>query len=152
MYKPLNTIFSSALLLLLAPELALAQSMPLPKPRPGISVSTSVPVILSQPAQSTQPVAATSFNALTQAATFPQTFPVLPRTKPGLAPRQAATSVATPVTTQKPVASVALPQTTGFSSSIQAQRGSLKQALNALSKRKSKTALAIHKGMKRSLD
>ncbi|WP_319533586.1 transglycosylase SLT domain-containing protein [uncultured Cohaesibacter sp.] len=71
----------------------------------------------------------------------------LPQAKPGLPPL--ATSA--PQNTDAPEQAV-LPKVVETTNDIAAQSGTLKQALDALDKGDAKTALAIHKGMKNSLD
>lgn len=116
----------------------------------------------------------TTGDALAQ--TLPDTVP-LPRARPGLIavpsapisltndPVETVTSTAAPAV-KKPVAvtpvqqpaapakvyRAKLPKVARIDNGIAPRRGTLEQALDALSRNKSKQALAIHKGMKRSLD
>ncbi|MCV6601262.1 MAG: lytic transglycosylase domain-containing protein [Cohaesibacter sp.] len=160
MKKSLNTlahasVFPILMVGLLAPALtatsAIAQTMPLPKPRPAPAVSYT----------QTAPIGKNTIGTVIHAANnasdfFPQNLTILPRTKPGLAPLPnastgAGTIAAKPAAIHVPV-NATLPKVASTNNDIAPQRGSLKQALDALSRKKSKTALAIHKGMKRSLD
>lgn len=150
MKKSLNTLAYASVFSMLVPGLALAQAIPLPKPRPGPSISYT-----PAPTTSNSSIGAVIDGTQNSVASFPQNLRILPKTKPGLAPLQQSTAPAVAAVTQvaTPAAQTAiLPKVTTTNNGIAAQRGSLKQALDALSRKKSKTALAIHKGMKRSLD
>jgi soluble lytic murein transglycosylase len=151
MKKIQQTLASASLGLLLTPGLVFSQTMPLPKPRPGLPISTPAPVDLGPQSPINQVISQSG----QPPASFPAQLSVIPRTKPGLAPLAPVRNTAQPsqpVTKAPTPTRAQLPTIRATNNGIQAQRGNLKQALDALSRRKPKTALAIHKGMKRSLD
>ncbi|SNY94149.1 soluble lytic murein transglycosylase [Cohaesibacter sp. ES.047] len=124
---------------------AQAETMPLPKARPA-AVPIAAPAVTPAPVQlvpqsveqiiDTHSVTPTSGAAIVTA---------LPQAKPGLPPLTAITATVAPAT-------VALPKVIKTTNDIDAKRGTLKQALDALDKYKSNEAVAIYKGMKPSLD
>ena len=166
MYKSANRIALTSLFLIALPSLATAQELPQSVPLPKVRPSAVAPAAAS-PAPTPAPVSLTRQlvpqpaaieEAETATASFPDALPLLPRTKPGLPPLQTAKTSATPAATSTqqtkpaPVEVVSLPTVHKTDNGIDAQRGSLKQALDALDKNKQTTALAIQKGMKPSLD
>ncbi len=130
-----------------APPLAATVPTPVPAPAPAGTV-TPAPVNLTH-----QTVEHLIDTHGIETSHHPKKLTALPKTKPGLAPINVSSTAAAalPVKAGDP-GRAALPKVERHRTDIAAQRGSLEQALDALSKRKSKTALAIHKGMKPSLD
>ena len=164
MFKSFLARASTVLIALLLPTDLFAQSpdeeMPLPRARPGFTTGAATPVPTPAPVNlgQTSPDSTVSFSGA-----MPTSLRALPKMKPGLPPLSshadpvaaaiAATQTpAQPSTTAKPQAGTPMPAVSRTDNGIEPQRGSLKQALDALSKRKTETALAIHKGMKHSLD
>ena len=161
MFKSINRTAATVLALAAFSAQTMAQglpdSIPLPKPRPISSLMTSVPVTADSVQAEHQTLGQIIENQTADLGSLPGFLAILPRTKPGLAPlsHQQAATKSSPVATRslfQPAKEKPLPNVAPTENGISAQRGNLKQALDALSKRKPDTALAIHKGMKRSLD
>ena len=139
----------------------LPSELPLPRSRPSAvplpTAQQTAPISLTAaPSPATQTMVTTQM-VLSDAV--PATLPILPRVKPGLKPLQAAGSSSTPTPAKpaitspaKPAATAALPAIPKTNNGIAAIRGSLKEALDALSKNEQRKALGIHKGMPPSLD
>lgn len=158
MFKSTNRIAATSLILIALTGQAIAQSLPLsipiPKSRPAAIPAASLsltPAPINLAPQAAQGAAGV---APVEQIALPLSLTSLPKTKPGLAPLNAspATTARPQSTTAAPAVQANLPVVSRTNNGIAAQRGTLKQALDALSKNKSKTALAIHKGMKKSLD
>ncbi|WP_316859869.1 transglycosylase SLT domain-containing protein [uncultured Cohaesibacter sp.] len=142
----------------------LPDQVPTPKPRPAVSQPVPAPVSLTPP-----PASAGSLSVPEQPSpaaedeislSLPQTLSTLPRVRQqsvsgtAAAPAQSASPAApaSQVVRAEQPQTVTLPSVKKGSSSVDAIKGTLKQALDALDKNKPATALAIHKGMRSSLD
>ncbi len=154
MFNSLNMFASGICCVLVSTGLTIsvaqAQGVPLPKPRPAIQSATPAPINLG-PATTTAPAGLETSGFIT----LPKTLNQLPRSKPGLPPlatKQTAPAQSARIPTRPKISKVQLPSVANKDNGIAARRGTLEQALDALSKKKPKTALAIHKGMRRSLD
>ncbi len=152
----------------------LPQTVPVPRARPAtgpmmapvIPPPTPAPVSLvperlPEPAQTVEETAEAAAGAASEAGTdaamLPADLTVLPKNRTD--PMVPVATVGSGATLQPPKAAPTvqsaastLPAVERHDNGISAERGSLKEALTALDKNDQKTALAIQKGMKPSLD
>ena len=138
----------------------LPDSIPVPRSRPVISLTAPAPAPEAQP-QAQQGTEPQLENTAQSADNLPENLATLPqnRTDPLIAGQTNQPVLASGAKIQIPNASpqeqktdALLPTVSKQDNGISAQSGSLKQALDALEKNDQKTALAIQKGMKPSLD
>ncbi|PLW78688.1 transglycosylase SLT domain-containing protein [Cohaesibacter celericrescens] len=158
MFKSINRVAVTTLFLIALTGQTVAQSLPLtipiPQSRPAaapVAPTSLTPAPVQLLPQAPQPAASAGSQAL---AVLPISLSALPKTKPGLPPLSTAvpSSAQPPSQNAAPTVQAILPAVSRAENGIEARSGSLKQALDALSQNKQKTALAIHKGMKQSLD
>nr|WP_321459826.1 transglycosylase SLT domain-containing protein [uncultured Cohaesibacter sp.] len=160
----------------LASAQTLPDSVPVPKSRPSLNATnpaTPPAVVINLGPTIQPPLEANAANAdsssglptdqpIVQANDMPDQLQTLPKSRsaPALAGQSQqigqATASAAPQASQAqppvPEPEAALPTVSRNDNGIDAKRGSLKQALDALDKNDQKLALAIQKGMKPSLD
>ncbi|SFO81078.1 soluble lytic murein transglycosylase [Cohaesibacter marisflavi] len=158
--KAATTGFCLVAITPIASALTLPESVPVPRSRPAIALTApmALPEATPEPAPGLEQTAP---SAPQSTADLPANLVILPknRTDPTVSPAQPAPTVGSGAALQLPVAAqltaqpeASLPTVRKHDNGISAERGTLKDALNALEKNDQKKALAIQKGMKPSLD
>ncbi|WP_321446977.1 transglycosylase SLT domain-containing protein [uncultured Cohaesibacter sp.] len=158
--KAATTGFCLVVMTPLASAQTLPESVPVPRSRPAIALTApmALPEATPEPAPGLEQTGA---SAPQSTADLPANLVILPknRTDPTMSPAPPAPTVGSGAALQLPVAAqqaaqpeASLPTVRSHDNGISAERGSLKDALNALEKNDQKKALAIQKGMKPSLD
>ena len=158
--KAATTGFCLVAMTPLASAQSLPESVPVPRARPAIALTApmALPEATPEPAPGLEQTGA---SAPQSTADLPANLVILPknRTDPTVSPAPPAPTVGSGAALQLPVAAqqaaqpeASLPTVRSHDNGISAERGSLKDALNALEKNDQKKALAIQKGMKPSLD
>nr|WP_319513284.1 transglycosylase SLT domain-containing protein [uncultured Cohaesibacter sp.] len=158
--KAATTGFCLVAMTPLASAQSLPESVPVPRARPAIALTApmATPEATPEPAPGLEQTAP---SAPQSTADLPANLVILPRnrTDPMVSPAPPSPTVGSGAALQLPVAAAeaaqpetSLPTVRSHDNGISAERGSLKDALNALEKNDQKKALAIQKGMKPSLD